>query len=73
MFLLGDADELGHILKRMATWGLNTIANWSDPALWAARRAAYVIPLEGWGMESGWFGIVAPQPIVANHGCVRAR
>jgi hypothetical protein len=46
-----------HTLKRMATWGLNTVANWSDPALWAARRAPYVIPLEGWGMESGWFGM----------------
>ncbi|MFL6353774.1 MAG: hypothetical protein ACJ74Z_18265 [Bryobacteraceae bacterium] len=51
-------------LKRMAAWGFNTIANWSDPALWAAQRAPYVIPLEGWGMESGWFGmpdVYAPE------------
>jgi len=51
-------------LKRMAAWGFNTIGNWSDPALWAARRAPYVIPLSGWGMESGWFGmpdVYAPE------------
>jgi hypothetical protein len=51
-------------LKRMAAWGFNTIGNWSDPALWAAARAPYVIPLEGWGMESGWFGmpdVYAPE------------
>ena len=38
-------------LRRMAAWGFNTIANWSDPELWAAKRTPYAIPLGGWGME----------------------
>jgi hypothetical protein len=38
-------------LRRMAAWGFNTIANWSDPALWAAQRTPYAVPLDGWGME----------------------
>ena len=38
-------------LRRMAAWGFNTVANWSDPALWAAKKTPYAIPLQGWGME----------------------
>ena len=38
-------------LKRMAAWGFNTVANWSDADLWAAQRTPYAIPLGGWGME----------------------
>lgn len=38
-------------LRRMAAWGFNTVANWSDPELWAAKRTPYAIPLAGWGME----------------------
>lgn len=38
-------------LRRMAAWGFNTVANWSDPVLWDAKRTPYAIPLEGWGME----------------------
>ena len=38
-------------LQRLAAWGFNTIANWSDPVLFAAQRAPYAVPLEGWGME----------------------
>jgi hypothetical protein len=38
-------------LRRMAAWGFNTIGNWSDPELWAARRTPYAMPLDGWGME----------------------
>jgi hypothetical protein len=38
-------------LRRMAAWGFNTVANWSDPALWAAQRTPYAVPLDGWGME----------------------
>jgi hypothetical protein len=44
-------------LRRMAAWGLNTIGNWSDPQLWSAQRAAYVVPLHGWGMETGVMGM----------------
>lgn len=38
-------------LRRMSSWGFNTIANWSDPSLWAAQRTPYAVPLGGWGME----------------------
>lgn len=38
-------------LQRLAAWGFNTIGNWSAPALFAAQRTPYVVPLNGWGME----------------------
>jgi hypothetical protein len=38
-------------LQRLAAWGFNTVANWSDPVLWAAKRTPYAVPLDGWGME----------------------
>jgi hypothetical protein len=44
-------------LKRMESWGLNTIGNWSDPRLWDAHHKAYVVNLRGWGMESGYMGM----------------
>ncbi len=44
-------------LRRMEAWGFNTIANWSDPALGAARRKPYVITLRGWGIESAPLGM----------------
>jgi hypothetical protein len=40
-------------LRRMDAWGFNTIANWSDPRLWAAKRKPYVVMLRGWGIDSG--------------------
>jgi hypothetical protein len=40
-------------LRRMEDWGFNTIANWSDPRLWAAQRKPFVIMLRGWGIDSG--------------------
>jgi hypothetical protein len=39
-------------LRRMDAWGFNTVANWSDPQLWAAKRKPYVMMLRGWGMDS---------------------
>jgi hypothetical protein len=44
-------------LRRMHDWGLNTVANWSDPALGAAQRIPFVATLRGWGLESGWMGL----------------
>ncbi|MGA2328700.1 MAG: hypothetical protein ABSH05_20680 [Bryobacteraceae bacterium] len=44
-------------LRRMTAWGLNTVANWSDPRLAAARQKAYVATLRGWGMETGIMGL----------------
>jgi hypothetical protein len=40
-------------LRRMDAWGFNTIANWSDPRLWAAKRKPYVVMLRGWGIDAG--------------------
>jgi len=34
--------------QRMDAWGLNTVANWSDPSLWDAGRKPYAIPLASW-------------------------
>jgi hypothetical protein len=44
-------------LRRMDAWGLNTIANWSDPRLAAAKRKPYVATLRGWGIETGFLGL----------------
>jgi hypothetical protein len=44
-------------MRRMDTWGLNTIANWSDPRLGAAKKKPYVVMLSGWGMDSGYLGM----------------
>jgi hypothetical protein len=34
-----------HTLDRLQAWGFNTIGNWSDAALGAARRMPYTLPL----------------------------
>jgi len=44
-------------IRRMESWGLNTIGNWSDPRLWDAHQKAYVVNLRGWGMETGYLGM----------------
>jgi hypothetical protein len=44
-------------IRRLESWGLNTIGNWSDPKLWDAHRKAYLVFLRGWGMESGYMGM----------------
>lgn len=44
-------------VRRMDAWGLNTIANWSDPRILDSRRKPYVLPLRGWGMDSGYLGL----------------
>jgi len=44
-------------LRRLDSWGLNTIGNWSDSRLWAAGRKAYQVNLGGWGMGSGYLGM----------------
>ena len=43
--------------RRMDSWGINTIANWSDPKLGESHRKAYVATLEGWGIETGKMGM----------------
>jgi hypothetical protein len=44
-------------IRRMESWGLNTIGNWSDSRLWDSHRKAYVVSLRGWGMETGYMGM----------------
>jgi hypothetical protein len=43
--------------RRMEAWGLNTVANWSDPGLWDAHRKAYTVPLEGWYTKVTYLGM----------------
>ena len=44
-------------LRRLDSWGLNTIGNWSDPHLWDTHRKAYQVNLGGWGMRTGYLGM----------------
>jgi hypothetical protein len=44
-------------MDRMGAWGLNTIGNWGDPALFDLHRKAYVVQLSGLGMDGGWLGL----------------
>ena len=41
----------------MESWGLNTVANWSDDRLWDARRKPYVVPLESWLTGVSYLGL----------------
>jgi hypothetical protein len=43
-------------LRRMQEWGLNTVANWSDPNLWRAGRKAYVVQLS-WDAKFTYLGL----------------
>jgi hypothetical protein len=43
--------------RRMDSWGINTIGNWSDPTLGGSQRKAYVATLNGWGIETGPMGM----------------
>jgi hypothetical protein len=42
---------------RMNSWGINTIANWSDHKLGTSHKKAYVATLYGWGIETGNMGM----------------
>ena len=44
-------------LRRLDSWGLNTIGNWSDRRLWDSHRKAYQVNLDGWGMRQGYLGM----------------
>jgi hypothetical protein len=48
---------MDYTVRRMDNWGLNTIANWSDPTLGGSHRKAYVATLRGWGIETGQMGM----------------
>lgn len=44
-------------VKRMESWGLNTIGNWSDSRLWDSQKKAYQVNMRGWGMGAGYLGM----------------
>lgn len=56
--------ELTH--ARMRAWGLNTIANWSNPEIYGMRRTPYTVQLGTYGTprlegSTGWWGAL-PDP-----------
>ena len=46
-----------YTFRRMDAWGLNTVANWSDPILWEAHKKPYAIPLHGWNTKTNYMGM----------------
>jgi hypothetical protein len=44
-------------VRRMKTWGFNTVGNWSDPRVAASHRVPYVVTTRGWGIENGPMGV----------------
>jgi hypothetical protein len=52
-----EANWIDLTIRRLESWGLNTIGNWSDERLWNAHKKAYVVNLRGWGMETGYMGM----------------
>ena len=50
--------------KRMDSWGLNTVANWSDTNLAKEQKKVYVATLRGWGFDPNTMGmpdVYAPE------------
>lgn len=52
-----DAKWIDMALRRMESWGMNTVGNWSETRLGEARKKAYVVTLSGWGMDTGYMGM----------------
>jgi hypothetical protein len=52
-----QTDWIDLAIRRLESWGLNTIGNWSDSRLWDTHKKAYVQILRGWGMETGYMGM----------------
>ena len=53
---------------RMRAWGLNTIANWSNPAVYGLRRTPYTVQISTSGTprlegSTGWWGAL-PDPFI---------
>jgi hypothetical protein len=44
-------------IRRMKSWGMNTVGKWSDPELEKSGRIPYVTFLKGWGIETGIMGM----------------
>jgi hypothetical protein len=45
------------IIKRMDKWGLNTIANWSDPEVFNMNKKAFMLQLRDIGIDHGLMGL----------------
>ena len=45
------------IIRRMEHWGLNTIANWSDREVISLNRKAFMLQLQGLGIDAGIMGL----------------
>ena len=45
------------IIKRMDKWGLNTIANWSSPAVYGLNKKAHTLQLNGLAMDGSLMGL----------------
>jgi hypothetical protein len=43
--------------RRMESWGLNTVANWSHPSLYDAGRKPYAVPLASWTTDVHYLGL----------------
>jgi hypothetical protein len=43
--------------QRMEAWGLNTVANWSDPDLYDAGKKPYAVPLASWIAGVSYLGL----------------
>jgi hypothetical protein len=59
-----DTKWVDFAIRRLNTWGINTIGNWSDPRLWDTHKKAYIVFLRGWGVETGYMGmpdVYAPE------------
>lgn len=52
-------------VRRMDNWGLNTIANWSDPTIGRTNNKPYVASLGGWGSGADYMGM--PDVYVNNY------
>jgi hypothetical protein len=48
---------IDYTMRRMDAWGLNTVGNWSDVRLAAAKRKPYAIPLESWLTDVSYLGL----------------
>jgi hypothetical protein len=57
-------------IRRMDAWGLNTVGNWSQNALWDSKKKAYVIPLGRWETGVNYLGLpdVFSNDFVRNAG-----
>jgi hypothetical protein len=59
---------IDHTILRMESWGLNTIANWSDASIGQSGRMPYVANISGWGIAANTMGL--PDVYVAGYAAM---